>query len=254
MCTKYLNPKRLCLLLRSDISLNLHSILIFALTIFAILFLNTFITLADTARNNFHPALFAIFLVFGGLWVTMRVFRDVHTKERSHFLLTLPASNLEKFLSRLLLTTVGYTALIIAIFYLSSILILGFSSAFLKTQAIVFNPFDAEITNLIIFYLIIHAFFFLGAIYFKKHIFSKTILSLCGLLLIFPLLTSLIMFITSHAAHGVTIPQIYVNISWHLPETSLTSLYFNKLQGYIAGIVVFCCWVIAYLRLRESEI
>ena len=63
-----------------------------------------------------HPVAFLWFLFLGGLWVTSLSSKNLHEGEMSASYLMLPCSTLEKFLSKLFITSMGY-AVAVLVFY-----------------------------------------------------------------------------------------------------------------------------------------
>lgn len=130
-----------------------------------------------------------VYLALIALIGSSRVFRCLRTRNQAISFLMLPASNLDKFLARILIGTVGYSlmflvALIVAdalqaIYHLS---VHSTADSFIR---IMFSDMDLtnddSIRNLILF----HSIFTLGASIFRKHAFIKTaaIVALVGMFL-----------------------------------------------------------------------
>lgn len=218
--------KRLSLLLRNDLFINKIAILTFMAALAGVLFLYSIISPVGAAAGNFHPVTYLLLLFIGGFWLTSRSFSDLQEPPRSYTFLTLPASNFEKFFSKLLLTSVGYILGTIIFYFLLSLLVVGFSKLLFPNVQYVFNPFQNHIPLYCGEYIILQSVFFLGAIYFRKHALTKTILALSCFAIIFGLFS--LILVKSNA-----LTRIVETIFW-------------------IGLAPFC-WIVAYIRLQEFE-
>lgn len=235
--------RRLGLFIKSDLVINAATILTFGITAFAVLFLYGLISANEMRTDSFRVITFAwIFWVFfgGGLWLTSKAFVDLHNEDRQQNFLLLPASNLEKFLGRLLLTTVGYVIGVGLIFYLASLLVAACTWLIYGEPAVIFNLPHLTVWHNMLDYILLQSLFFLGAIYFKSSNFSKTILCLCGLILIF-FCTAFIVFVLFLGLHLLYGWQALI-------------LYSTALRLIFTLMLLPCTWLIAYLRLCESEV
>ena len=132
--------------------------------------------------------------VLGGFILTSRLFHEVHSPSSAFQFLTLPATNFEKFLASWAISSIGYTVIAMFVIVLLSLLIeiiiaiqLGTMNSFS-----IFNPFGQDNLDTMQGYFYYQCIFFLGAIYFKKNNFLKTLLSIIVFVLI--VLFSLAMF------------------------------------------------------------
>lgn len=230
---------RLGLFIKSDLVINSPKIFTFGLTALVALLLYSLITLTNFQADNFHPNLFALILFLGGLWLTSNSFADLHTAQKNQNFLLLPASNFEKLLGRLLLTTIGYIAGTVLIFYIVSLLDIVFTWFTFGKRSVIFQPLHQDIIHYLANYIILQSIFFLGAIYFKSNNFSKTNLCLCCLALGFFLITS-----------GIF--SIFLGTNF-LDGWRISILHNTKIQSFFTVILPPAAWLIAYLRLCESE-
>jgi hypothetical protein len=126
--------------------------------------------------------LFGIYLLGGGLLLTSEIFRDMHHPlERYHYLL-LPVSNIERFVSRYLLTgplLIAYFVVAFAVMDWTGNLLSGWLK---DASAPLFSPTAGQILLLIRVYLFVHLIGFLGAICFRSMNLLKTLLTLVALL------------------------------------------------------------------------
>ena len=177
---KYFNFYRIYLLIKRQIQINLKTFWVSAGAITGILFMLYFLTsLESKDLNEFFQGFYTFVLFLGGYIITSSVFKDMQSPERGYSYLLLPASTFEKFLSKLLLTTIGWIVSITVLYYIFSLFAGVFNVIIFKREFITFNPFNYEILRGIVIYIVTQSIFFLGAIYFKKNAFLKTNLLLC---------------------------------------------------------------------------
>jgi hypothetical protein len=233
------NLKRLGWYIKSDLVINASSIITFGATISVLVLLFSLISVAKLDAANFHPVMFVLVLFIGGLWLTSKSFTDVHDSEKNRHFLMLPISNLERFLGRLILTTVGYVAGIAIVFFVISLLLAGITFLAFKQSSVIFNPFDVTMLKSFADYIFFQSIFFLGAIYFRSKNLSKTIISLCLLALFFIISASIVFEIFS----GQDIFYGFQSLR----------MYTTMIKTIVTLLVIPCSWLIAYLRLCESE-
>lgn len=158
--------RRFIRLMLNDLLANKKALLIAALSVFAywstqdprvLVRANTLSSLAgqDFAVLNSSGFLFGIALFFAGFILTSRSFRELHRTELAYHYLTLPCSNFERFLSKFLITSVGYVTALLGLFFVHNI-IHGFT------------VFDSRLW-VIGYYMVLHSWVLLGAALFKRY-------------------------------------------------------------------------------------
>jgi len=232
--------RRLGLFIKSDLVINSSKIFTFGMTIFVALLLCGLTNSTEFLAGDFDPSVFIVVLFIGGLWATSKSFADLHDQEKSISFLLLPVSNLEKLLGRWLLTAVGYVVGIVLIFYIVLLLVAGFFWLAFGRIPVIFWSLPEGMLYCFTTYILQHSMFFLGAIYFKSSIFSKTILSLCVLVLSF--------FLVAFIIFGLFLGVDFFNGWWSLIHFSAT------VKLIFAVMTPLGAWLLAYLRLCESEI
>lgn len=129
-----------------------------------------------------REALFGIFLLGTGLIFTSMGFQDMHHPLERYQYLMLPCSNIERFLSRYLLTGPLFILYVIVVFsgmdWLGNLLTGWWKGA----QEPLFSPFSVSALVLIRVYLGVHVVMLTGAICFRSYALIKTALSLLLLL------------------------------------------------------------------------
>jgi len=177
---KYLNINRLFYLIRRDLVINYKSFLIGIAAVGGFLLL---LLLGDTyARGylSYDPVIvtFYLFFFFGGLIFTSNMFSELHREDSSYRYLTLPASTLEKLISKWILSSIAF--IIVSFVGIQLVILLGavISTAFFEVEFHVINILKNEFLSGAAHYLVIQSIFFLGACAFKNHNFLKTLLAI----------------------------------------------------------------------------
>ena len=169
------------------------------------------------------PYLFVLYV--GGFMLTSVAFNDLHDRQRAHLVLMLPCSNLDRFISKWFLTSIGYAMGTLALYYLF---------LFLTKNISEFSPgLWGSIGN----YVILQSIVLLGAITFKKNALIKTALFVS---IVFIFLTGLIM---------LNVWLFYPNYF----DPIMDSISIKKYMEFWILIAPFCLYV-TYLKLTEYEL
>ena len=155
-----------------------------ALIIVALFTAATF-TLDASNNGESLPNVFLLFMLLsGGAIFTSMIFSDMHHPlERFHYLI-LPCSNLERFLSKFLLTGPLFIFYTIIATELTLLLTRAKATLFVDRDLIFYSISDAPwefVVVSIMGCMIAHAVLFFGAIFFRKYALIKTIIG-CFLL------------------------------------------------------------------------
>ncbi len=256
-----LNLRRLGLLLRRDFSSGYKTVLIAMLAVGGFVLLVSVLSTFSGEGGPIHTMLYIQLLFIGGLIVTSLTFRELHLNGQSVFYLTLPGSSLEKFLSKLLVTSVGYA--FGSLFFYTAVssaaeginrAIFGYGHAFL-------NPFQREIMMAIAVYLICQAVFLVGSIYFRKLAFVKTALYL----VLFSIFVSVLVGVTGYIIFRDYADGGNINLEPYMNELGrsgalqtmigpLAERFWVAAKALFFSAVAPVCWIISYLRLREKEV
>jgi hypothetical protein len=124
------------------------------------------------------PAIF--FYTAGGLVITSSLFNELHSPATAFLNLTLPATAFEKLFSAWLISAVLFTLVTLTGYFLLHLAIQLTTMAIVPSfpQIQLFNPFEPEMFEDIFTYVFYNSLFLLGAVYFKKLNFIKTLLSI----------------------------------------------------------------------------
>ena len=145
-------------LLRRDFNQSGKSFLILMIIMFVVWTINT--TANGYAREKeLHIMMFPQWLLLGGFIVSSLAFYEFIKPTERQFYLQLPASNLEKFVSRWLLTGIVYTIGLVAYYWLYSLFANWIGISFYEHQFDAFTPFRGNILIAIKSYLAAHTIF-----------------------------------------------------------------------------------------------
>jgi hypothetical protein len=216
--------------------------------------------------RNFIPFYyFGLFL--GGLLFTSRFFNELGNKEKGVDFLMIPASQFEKFITIFLVSTIGFLLFYHLSVYTSYKII--DSVRFTKYGSHIENDYEflstpKEKIYIYYSYIVLQSMFLLGATYYHKYSFIKTVLSIFVFLLALCIINCLLVicfFGTEHGFWKISTPFVMVNKqepidtqSWHtitylIPEW-LQKIYLFAVKFLLAPII----WTIAYFRLKDKEI
>ncbi len=269
---RYLSGRRIGNLLIKDLVEDYRSIAIALGAITGVLLLNYLLSGIDGGGSNRAVELFgggggntpllltyfALTLFIGGFIITSRAFTELHTKSRNHDWLMLPASPIEKFLSRLLLSSLGVGLGSIIYFFLFSLLGSGITAIVFGRAYPLFNPADGTVWLMVLHYIVLQSLFFAGAVYFKKAHFIKTVLVLTAFVFVVALLLAGVARIVfwrefSHLTAGGN----FANLDFSPIELRLKSA--GQVVSVVSQIVYWALlapvfWVFSYFRLSEAEV
>ncbi len=218
---------------------------------------------AYNREHGVHEFGYGFYLLVGGFILTSLSFTEMNRPDSKLFYLTLPASSLEKFLSRWLITGIGFAVFFTIGYWITTIIARGLGIAIFDFNIGDFNAFTKE--NLLFFqiYLAVQTVFLLGAIYFRKSAIFKTVLAtalvaFCLIiiaaisfrLVMFDLFDGLINFRPEMEVNGNIVPVE--------PSRSYQNFMERNAENYlrIVGlwIVPTVLLVVGYFKLKETEL
>jgi len=255
---------RFGLLINREIQTSKRDLSIYALTLFLILFASETIRsfASQYSQMGYSPAayasLFPNFLLLGGLIITSLSFADdMFSKNGQQQWLMLPATSLEKFLAKGVLAAFAYPVALIVVFFLSSVITEPVQLLFFGDPVTLFNPFTREVASQLAVYWVWQSVFLLGATYFHKGHFFKTILTLGVIGFALAALGLLFVKIIFSIKYGSSLRTFDVVFSFD-------SLLFQPATGAIGAFRVFgkilyflvlpvFCWITAFFRVEEVQ-
>jgi hypothetical protein len=266
--TRAFSLRRLGLFLRRDLAYGYRSTLIAMASVAGVVILTSAASIliggAGQAVQGFDP--YTTILVVGGLVYTSSVFRELHKGAVATPFLLLPGSPLEKFVSKALITSVGYALAGLVFCTAASALSEGLNWLIFRAHHELFNPVRANVLRTVAGYLVAQAIFLTGSVYFRKMAFIKTVGVVSGLLLLSGALGALI---ACRALGGHIALDASATASPFSPE--LGAVISGLSQGTIAcplslvtltrvaqvlywALLAPACWVVGYLKMREIEV
>lgn len=226
------NLRRLFWLIKNDLRLQTKTMLIVAGT------LVVFFALLPLQVASSVTAYFLVLYV-GGFIVTSVAFNELHNRNRAYLSLLLPCSNLERFLNKWLLTSIGYALGVLITFYFFSLLSFIVNLLVFHQHIAILNILQPELWIGIAKYIILQSIILLGAIVFRKYALIKTALVLGCFLIVLSAISIIFvwMFCANCFQAGYFVPAILHG-------------------GYFIFWVILApfCWYITYLRLTEYEL
>ena len=241
-----------------------------------ILLLLIFVGLTETHFSRYSDLLpfYLVGLYISGLIFTSISFNELGNKPRGIDYLLLPASHLEKFLTTLLITTIGFLlvyhlAFFLAVQVLDTIVRIRYG-AIMENDLTKFSEKDIWQWNYYI-WVIAQSLFLLGAVYFHKYSLIKTVFFFFVFVLSLYLVNALFVQFFFHkqmADWRAHFPFVGVNIE--LPQQPAvngdTGTHYrfvllmipenmqNVLLFMVKYLLAPMLWTIAYFRLRDKEI
>lgn len=237
-----------------DLYMNKKSALIFSGVLVGLLSLFGSIAKMDQsgADPEFHTMWYGTFFFIFGIFQTGGVYTEFAQPATRQDYLLLPASHLEKWVSRWFRTLpfyiIGFTVIYwIASWVMNIICLVAFGEIYLS-----FQPFQQNIFDFWQIYIVIHAVFMIGAIQFNKTATMKTALTLFILLFSVSIIGGAVAWILFQniAESGMVVePSFSFNLSEH------TNYWLGKTgQILLWLILVPLFWWISYLKLNEKEV
>ncbi|MFW6312463.1 MAG: hypothetical protein ACOC2N_01090 [Spirochaetota bacterium] len=258
------SPQRVGLLMRHDLATQRKSLTTAFITLAGVTF-GLFMFAAATAGGaGFHESVFANILFIGGYVVSSTAFAELHDPKSGVHYLMLPGSSLEKYLARLLLTSIGWTLAVLVGYIVMTGLSAAVAGIFFDTHPGVFLPARRAIWGGIGTYLVTQSIFLFGSIYFRKVAFLRTALSTIVVAISLGLIYLVAIrvffapaFIGAFETVGGVEQMITGPNGVGITEFALESVVpvFETLQRILLWVVtpVFF-WIAGVLRLRETEV
>lgn len=253
--------KRLFLCLRRDIKQNSRTIyVVFGALTGVLLIMSAADLFFGEGSLDYHRDIFSSILFIGGFIFASGVFKEIHSKETNQAYLMLPASALEKVLSRLLLVSAGWVFFTILWFTASAALSEVLNSLVFGRSHEFFNPFSAWVWKQAAHYTVVQSVFLLGGIYFRKLHFFKTVLAAAVGVISFSLLGGLLVRLvfadyfttTLIIGNGEGISLITEELNAVL---TLLSVRLAPLKDFLYWVAFpLFCWTLVYIRFREVQV
>ena len=259
--TRYFSPVRIWYLLKRDAMRRWKDYLI-TIGAFCGFYLLAMVIGAKTEGldRSLHYGCFASLLYVYGAIFTSMAFREAHRKLGIHDWLMMPASTLEKFTSKLLITSVVFAVLTLLLYSLFSLIGQLVVGVFLGEYYPAFSLFDEVIWKMIGYYLLTQSVFLLGAAWFRKNNLIKTVISLVLFSIIMSVIVSLVAWLVFNDYFWILVRGDFnysINLSSAFDMSRLAVLgdgvyIFFKISFY--GLMAPLCWFGSWLKLKELEV
>ncbi|MGI4863306.1 MAG: hypothetical protein ACRYFZ_05235 [Janthinobacterium lividum] len=204
---------------------------------------------------------FVMLLLATGSFFTSTVFAALGDKRQAATLLTLPASQLEKYLAGWLLSLVGFTLVYLVAFYTVDVLLLQLlrlRGGLPHTLFNIFSPQSPVLAWLLVYYPLLHAVMLYGSIFFQKSQFVRTAALSLLAVLVLCLANWQALSVLFHRQVGLAFP--FGEVSVHDNELSYYVAYTSLPAGQLPWldalplVLAVMLWVAAYFRLAEKQL
>ncbi|WP_299701980.1 hypothetical protein [uncultured Pontibacter sp.] len=211
---------------------------------------------AGKLDTTLQELFFMLFLVGAGTMFTSTVFSDLGDQKRAIAFLTLPASLLEKYLVAWIYSFLIYVLLYVPAFYLVVTMIINIGGRGTEEAELLklFGP-KGNFDSLIIMYAFLHAVSLVGAVFFRKVHFIKTIFILfLGFFAVIVLNKLLLQTMLGHdnlsaiPLSGATIIEDGQGYKLGVPEADSSFTWIVSI-GFILII-----WAASYFKLKEKQV
>lgn len=206
-----------------------------------------------------YDMLFPSFLFIGGVIITVDLFAsDLFKRDNQHTFLMLPATNLEKFLSKSLLATVGYPVLLTLYFIVSSLVVELLMYFIFGNPIGVFNPWSLPgLWTLLGRYWTTTSLFILGSTLFRKTALIKTVLATIIMVVLTTTLALIVLklFIALRMGGGISFLEALSRVDQRRLNELIDTIRSWKVAGDLVKylIIPIALQITAYFRLCEVE-
>jgi hypothetical protein len=244
--SEQLSLQRLWWVLRNDVLRSYRSALVISGTAALVaLLVSAGIAYYGEVGNTalFYRIFFIAALFAWGTIATSSSFSDLHGRGSNMAFLLLPASALEKTLSRLLIYTVGLIAYLLVFTTVLSWVLEGINTLWIGQRRELFSPFDRVGWMLLPHFIVAQALFFLGAAWFRKVQFVKTVGTVIGIVIGLGVFAVFVAWLLGPRSWGA---GLYIDdpIDW-IVEVAPWTYYFA---------LPLLCWFVAWLRVTEAQV
>jgi hypothetical protein len=251
---KFIHPKNVYLITRNTLILKRSSILVILAAMGGVLVLLSFLDAYGNLSAHFHRNLYLLIFFTMGLFLTGRTFTELHDPVKGYAWLLLPASNLDKTVSRVLLASVIYWIGSLLFYLLCALVSEGLNTVVLDRRHLLFNPLDPVLLYGALTFFSIQAPFLIGAVYFKKHALSKTVLALFGTLFFLGIcIAAATWLILGGQVSGMDVRNLFY--SWeHEGLTPRGQALMVVVKVFFWLVVPAVSWVVCFYRHKETEL
>lgn len=193
---------------------------------------------------TFYRVFFIAALFAWGTIATSLCFSDMHGRATNAAFLLLPASPLEKTLSRLLIHTVGLIAFLLVFTTVLSALLEGINALWIGERREFFSPLDEVAWMLVPHFIVAQALFFLGAAWFRKVQFVKTVGVAIGIVIGLGAIAAFLGWMVGPTRCLFANCYEFPLFDWVAEAAPVAYLY----------LLPPFCWFVAWLRVTETQV
>jgi hypothetical protein len=247
--SEQLSLQRLLWLLRSDALHHHRSWLVTSGTVALIVALVSLLGAWDRdVGPGFYDRVFIGTLFAWGTIATSQAFVDLHRRGSNMTFLLLPASALEKTVARLLLHTVGMFVYLLLLTTVLSFALEGINAVLFGVRREFFTPLDRTAWWILPHYLAVQGLFFVGAAWFRKAHFVKTVGAVLAIGFGLSFVAATIGWLLGPGGSlfegRSPAPEFFGALEW-VGETATIAYYF---------VLPVFCWFVAWLRVTEAQV
>ena len=247
--SEQLSPQRLLWLLRSDALHSYRSWLVTSGTVALIVALVSLLSVWDREVGaGFYDKVFIATLFAWGTIATSQAFVDLHRRGSNMTFLLLPASALEKTVARLLLNTVVMFVYLLVFTTVLSFVLEGINTVLFGVRREFFTPLDRTAWWILPHYLVVQGLFFLGAAWFRKAHFVKTVGAVLAICFGFSFVAAGIGWLLAPGGNVFEGrspgPEFFGALEW-IGDGAMIAYYF---------VLPVFCWFVAWLRVTETQV
>lgn len=251
------NIQRLGYLLLRDIKRNWKAYASFLGGFLAIVLMTSLVWAYDMDNDaaSIHLNFFPFGLLAGGFLFTSVIFREFANPIERSFYLSLPASNLEKLLSKLIISNFLFIIIGVGVYFLFSVLNNSLVEMLTEIDVNPFNPFSESNLEVISIYFVLHSIFFLGALAFPRFSLPKTILTV----FIIAFLIATILGIAFRITFAEFFDTVFVLDDFDVAKPHPGAQKKVESFGYFITwvfkyLTAPVLWIVAYFKLIEKEV
>jgi hypothetical protein len=242
-----LSLQRLAFVLRNDFLRTYRSALLISGTAALVALVVSLLAAydGDVGQGPTFYRVFFIAALFGwGTIATSLCFSDLHGRATNTAFLLLPASALEKTVSRLLIHTIGLIAYLLVLTTLLSWLLEGINTLWIGERRGFFSPLDEVAWMLLPHFVVAQALFFLGAAWFRKVQFVKTVGAVIAIQILLSIVAVALFWMIGPVQCLNANCYEFPLLDWMDDAASIA--YFFVLPPF--------CWFVAWLRVTEAQV
>lgn len=189
-------------------------------------------------------------VILGGFIFSSLIFNELQNREKAVFFLSLPATSLEKLVAGWLVSSPIFIVLIYVLLMVVNILSGTLLSLFPGKEFVFIDPFYPPLLNSLGIYMVLQTIFLLGALYFKKNNFFKTVLAIFLVALVCFVWGILMVYLVG-GTNNIHMENVDFSEQWrNFGENVLPYIAKTIFWGITGPFFLFIAW----LRLKEREV